>query len=181
MGSRSIFGDRHRIDRYCRAVDSLSSLADTIAAAGENKLDRRVRALNWFVAIVFVILPLVGLGFALRTLRLIRHGVRVAGTSINHKAVVRTDAHSRESRIVHYPIVQFLAPKGNTHTVTMSVSTGPREIGAVVKVIYPPERPEAAQIASFASLWFFPLFFCAPAVTFGFFIGAHVALSRFVE
>ena len=145
--------------------------------------------MNCFVAIVFVILTLVALFFVVRTLRLIRHGVRVEGTIIDYKAVVRTDAYSRESRTVHYPIVQFLAPSGDTHTVTMSVSTWRHNTSEVVKaiypfevvkVIYPFDRPEAAQIASFASLWFFPLFFCAPAVTFGAFIGVHLAWWRFV-
>ena len=137
--------------------------------------------MNWFVAIIFVILPLVGLVFTVKTLRLIRHGVRVAGTIIDHKTVTRTDAQSRNSRNVHYPIVQFLESSGNTHTVTMSVSTGRRKLGEVVELIYPPKRPEAAQIANFASLWFFPLFFCAPAITFGAFIGVHYAWWRFVE
>jgi Protein of unknown function (DUF3592) len=135
--------------------------------------------MNWFLIIVFGILPLIGALFAVRTILLIRHGVRVAGAIIDYEVV--ESSNGRTSTTAHYPIVRFTGTGGKVHTVKMTLSspatTG--KLGAVVKIIYPYAKPQAAQIERFSSLWFFPLFFCGPTLAAGAFVGGHYVWWRF--
>ncbi len=135
--------------------------------------------MKWFLIIVFGVLPLIGALFAVRTILLIRHGVRVAGTIIDYEVV--ESSNGRTSTTAHYPIVRFTGTDGKVHTVKMPLSspatTG--KLGTVIKIFYPHAKPKAAQIERFGSLWFFSLYFCGPALAVGAFVGAHYVWWRF--
>ena len=126
--------------------------------------------MNWLGLTIFVFLPLIGAIFAFRSIRLLQHGVRVSGTITNY-AVLSSSRHSKQ----HYPIVCFCDAAGETHTVTMSVSERPvaEHKRKPVKVIYPKDKPEAARIANFGSLWLLPLVFFAPALILVALVGVH--------
>ena len=99
-------------------------------------------------------------------MRLLQEGVRVQGTIIDYAAVSESRENGPGYSTFHFPVVRFRDAGGKTHTVTLSVSERPvaENKRKSVKVIYPKDKPDAARIANFGSLWLLPLVFFAPAL-----------------
>ena len=122
--------------------------------------------MNWIGLTIFVLLPAIGAIFAFRSVRLLQQGVRVTGTITDYAAVSESRENGPGYSTSHFPVVRFRDAGGKTHTVTMSVSERPvaETKRKSVKVIYPEDKPDAARIANFGSLWLLPLVFFAPAL-----------------
>lgn len=130
--------------------------------------------MNWLGLTIFVFLPLIGAIFAFRSIRLLQHGVRVPGTIIGY--FVTNEMNSGWGIItMYYPKVTFQDATGDMHTVTMSVSQQrvAKTKSKSVTVIYPKDKPDAARIANFGSLWLLPLVFFAPALILVALVGVH--------
>jgi hypothetical protein len=67
-----------------------------------------------------------------------------------------------------YPIVEFTDAQGNRLLGKTSTSSNPpsSKLGAVVTVLYQPQRPGRAEIESFMELWFMPAFFLGGGTLF---------------
>jgi len=88
----------------------------------------------------------------MRPLRLIRAGGRASGT------VVGVEESYAGRRKAYNPKVKFTAGDGRSFTFTSRVGGGKRPAdGETLSVIYDPRQPEEAEIASFGSMWAFPL------------------------
>ena len=131
--------------------------------------------MNWLGLTIFVFLPAIGAIFALRSIWLLREGVRVQGTIIDYEVVSESRQNGPGYSTFHFPVVQFRAAGGKTHKVTMSASERPvaENKRKPVNVIYPKGKPEAARIANFGSLWLLPLVFCAPALILAALVGIN--------
>ena len=130
--------------------------------------------MNWLGLTIFVFLPAIGVIFAFRSIRLLLQGVRVPG-AITDYSVVSEMTDSGGERTQHYPMVNFRDAEGKEHTVTMSVSERPvaENKRKPVKVIYPKDKPEAARIVNFGSLWLLPMVFFAPALILAMLAGVN--------
>jgi hypothetical protein len=96
-------------------------------------------------------------------------GSLTAGSYFLLRAVRRSRAWaSGEGVIVGYreneeasffPKVQFRLPSGEERQVISERSGSPRRlpVGARVRVMYAPDRPEAAEVVSFSNLWILPM------------------------
>ena len=122
----------------------------------------------------FVFVPAMGAIFAFRSMRRLQLGVRAPGTVTDYSSV-REMTDSGGERTQHYPMVCFRDAAGTEHTLTMSVSQ--RSVAEnkrkAVKVIYPKDKPAAALIANFGSLWLLPLVFFVPALMLAVLVGVH--------
>jgi len=125
--------------------------------------------MSWIGLVIFGLLPAIGGVLAIRSILLLRHGVRVAGTILDYEVQSRSGSGSRGHAVYHFPIVRYRDHKGKTHTQTMTVSDTPVDAAArkPVRMIYPRGRPEAARIENYWSLWLLPIVLCTPAVIYG--------------
>ena len=64
------------------------------------------------------------------------------------------------------PLIEF-SYQGQQRHFDSSYSSEDMEVGDTVEVYFPPGQPDDAEIKSFFSLWFLPLFFSIFALTFG--------------
>ena len=128
--------------------------------------------MNWFLLIIFGILPFVGALFAFRTWHLLRYGERVTGTITSHERVRVTE----HRKTFYMPTVGICDSNGNAHTITMRMSETPDRSGKheCLTVIYRKGKPETARLKRFASLWLIPLFLCGPAIVLGAIFGGHL-------
>lgn len=128
--------------------------------------------MNWFLLIIFGILPFVGALFAFRTWHLLRYGERVTGTITSYERVRGTE----HRKTFYMPTVGICDSNGNAHTITMRMSETPDRSGKheSLTVIYPKGKPETARLKRFASLWLIPLFLCGPAIVLGTIFGGHL-------
>jgi len=124
---------------------------------------------NWFVLIVFVIMPLIGAIFALRAWRLTRAGIRAQATIIDYK---RQESNFADWPSLYRPVVSFVDEKRKKHTVTLP-NVVRRLPSASIQIIYPRGKPQKAQLASLSSIWLLPFWFCGTAITIIVFIGSH--------
>lgn len=101
-----------------------------------------------------------------------RHWLRASG------AVTRnTELLSRQERTLLAPVVEFTNREGRAITFTSAAATSWQRYapGRRVPVIYNPELPDDAEIATFASRWFGPL---TLMVLGAFFLGLGLHLFR---
>ena len=135
--------------------------------------------MNWFLLIVFGILPFIGSLFAFRTIWLMKYGERVPGRISGYERV-RAGEHNK---IFHMPIVEFRDSDGKKHKITMQLSETRNRSGKSesVRVIYPKGKPQAARLERFASLWLIPLFLCGPAIVLGVIVGGHLLWWRIFD
>lgn len=141
--------------------------------------------MNWFVSIVFVIMPLVGAIFAWKSRHLSRTGVRVHAKIVDYERQgIDIGGHStyHVRRPQYRPMVSFVDEKRKLRTVKLPnvYSREPVDVGNTMPIIYPRGRPEKAQSAALSSIWLFPFWFCAPAVTIIVFIGSQWLWYRHV-
>ena len=141
--------------------------------------------MNWFVLIVFVVMPIIGAIFVLRAWHLTRTGIRLHAKVISYeRQETNIAAHSRNSdrREKYRPVVSFVDEKHKKHTVKLPnvYSPEPVDIGSSMPIIYPRGRPDKAQSATLSSIWFFPFWFCTPAVTIALWIGSQWLWYRYV-
>ena len=141
--------------------------------------------MNWFVLIVFIVMPIIGALFALRAWHLTRTGIRLHAKVMSYeRQETNIAAHSRTSdrREKYRPVVSFVDEKRKKHTVKLPniYSPEPVDIGSSMLIIYPRGRPDKAQSAALSSVWFFPFWFCAPAITIIVFIGSQWLWYRYV-
>jgi hypothetical protein len=140
---------------------------------------------NWFVVIVFVIMPLVGAMFAWHSWHLSRTGVRVQAKIVDYEyEAADIGGHSihGDRRPKYRPVVSFVDEKRKLHTLTLPkvFSTEPANVGHLIPIIYPRGQPQKAQSATLSSIWFFPFWFCGPAITIAAFIGSQWLWYRYV-
>jgi hypothetical protein len=96
---------------------------------------------------VAVGVQLAGVWHLLRSIRLLRSGVRKVGL-----VVAISDPTDRAA-----PVVEFADPDGVTHRVTLPLGGLAVAVGDAVPVVYPPGRPERACQPSVAGLWLVPV------------------------
>lgn len=61
-------------------------------------------------------------------------------------------------RTFHFPVVEFDAPIGESIVFRSDTGRGaPTPVGTVLPVVYDPAQPSRAELATFRSLWLFPL------------------------
>jgi Protein of unknown function (DUF3592) len=125
--------------------------------------------MNWIGLTIFVILPAIGAVFALRSIWLIQNGVRVPGTIVDYKVVTESRENGPGHSTYHFPVVRFSDTRGRSYTETMATSDKPSPPNKrkPVRMIYPKNKPEAARIENFSSLWLLPIIFCCPALIYG--------------
>lgn len=102
---------------------------------------------------------MIGIAGALarRPMRLVRSGGSAEGTVVGNEESVATGGRGAP-RTYHHPIVAFATAKGEK--VRFASGVGRRTAlpkGSAVRVVFDPERPEDAEIASFARLWLMPV------------------------
>jgi hypothetical protein len=137
---------------------------------------------NWFVLIVFVLLPALGAVLAVRNWLLFRHGVRVTGHIVAHERIEPMSG----SEAIHLPVVAFSDLAGRSVRVTMSGESPHRgdeanAVGARVKLVYPRDQPRRARYDERMLYWLVPCLCFIPAVTFAVFIGASLAWYALFE
>lgn len=123
----------------------------------------------WIGLVIFGLLPAIGGIFAIRSILLLRHGVRIPGTIIDYAVQSQSRIRGNGYAEYRFPVVRYRDTNGKTHTRTMTVSATPVAPAdrKPVRMIYPKRRPEAARIENFWSLWILPIVFCTPAVIYG--------------
>jgi hypothetical protein len=99
------------------------------------------------------------------TLRLLRAGGVAEGTVVDNEASL---VQSRgPARTFYLPIVQFTTKRGERISFTSRTGgLSARPKGSVVRVLYDPQRPQRAELASFRTLWLFPVVTSAFGLTF---------------
>jgi hypothetical protein len=101
-------------------------------------------------------------------------------TSTWHRAVgviVGFTERARKGRTSYFPQVEFTTPAGESFTFTSSVGSGRRSrIHRKVRVLFSPDDPSKAIIASFVNLWFLPAFLCVFVVMF-----AALSIQEFMK
>ncbi|MEO7253827.1 MAG: DUF3592 domain-containing protein [Casimicrobium sp.] len=141
--------------------------------------------MNWFVFIVFVVMPLVGAIFAWKSWHLSRTGVRVHAKIVDYErqgTYIGGHSIQGDRRPKYRPVVSFVDEKHKSHTVKLSkvYSHEPLNVGNSMPIIYPRGRPDKAQSAALWSIWFIAYWFCAPAVTIIVFIGSQWIWYRYI-
>jgi hypothetical protein len=134
---------------------------------------------NWFVLILFVVLPALGTVLGIRNWLLFRQGVRVTGRIVAHE---RLDAMS-DGETVYLPVVDFPDVHGRAVRVTMpgeSPHAGDEAnaVGAKVRLVYPCGRPKRARYDVRMLYWLVPSLCFVPALTIALFIGLSIAWYR---
>jgi len=93
---------------------------------------------------------LVGILFAIFTAISVGGSTSASGTVIGFTTA---------DKGISYPVVQFPANFAPiTFTMSYSSTNEPYKVGDRVGVLYSPDRPSAARVNSFFSLWYFPVF-----------------------
>ena len=99
-------------------------------------------------------------GFGILAFLAFRRAYRM--TSTWHRAIgaiVGFTEHSRKGRTSYIPRVEFTIPTGELVTFSASFGSSWRSrVGRSVRVLYSPDDPTKADIASFMNLWFLPGF-----------------------
>jgi hypothetical protein len=90
------------------------------------------------------------------TIRLLRAGGDAEGTVVDNEASV---VQSRgPARTFYFPVVQFTTNHGERISFTSRTgSLTARPKGSAVRVLYDPQRPQGEELASFRTLWLFPV------------------------
>ena len=114
-----------------------------------------------FVGGVSWVFLLLGLLFALKTLYLLRRGVRAEATVVDFEV---------DGEGSSYPVVEFAGQSGATHRVKLSVSGGGERLGTKTTVVYAAADPTYLIGTSLSQAWVF-------AVGFVFLGGVGVAIG----
>lgn len=112
------------------------------------------------ISLAFVAVGVATLGGALlltrRPIRLLRAGGSARGTVLdNDESMVQTGRGAANK--FYFPLIGFTTAKGEQIRFTSATGQGkalPK--GSEVRVLYDPERPDEAELATFMTLWFFP-------------------------
>jgi len=103
--------------------------------------------LCWAFGGVGVFAEGIALMLAHRPLRMLRAGGRARGRVGESEGEMVTSSRG-PARMAYFPSVSFTTAKGRR--------TAP-DIGTEVDVVYDPAQPREAEVATFASLWLFPV------------------------
>lgn len=141
--------------------------------------------MNWFMFIVFVVMPIISVILALRAWHLTRTGTRLQAKIIRYeRQETNMAAHtlSGDHRPKYRAVVGFADENGKMQSVKLPnvYSSELVAVGHSIEIIYPRGIPQKAQSAALSSIWLFPFWFCAPAVTIIVFIGLHLIWYRYV-
>lgn len=98
------------------------------------------------------LLLLLALGTAVQRTALVLSGLRAQATVVGARA-------SGSTRVTYAPVFEFTARDGRSYTVMSDVYGEESEIhfGSRLRVLYWPDRPQAARIDGFEPLWILPL------------------------
>lgn len=113
--------------------------------------------LCWAFGGVGVFAQGMALMLARRPLRMTRAGGRARGRVGKSEGEMVSGSRG-PARMVYFPTVSFTTAKGEP--ITFRSLTGRRtapEAGTDVDVIYDPAQPREAEVATFASMWLFPV------------------------
>lgn len=85
------------------------------------------------------------------------HASSAQGTVVNLKLSHHEHSHSSAANTLTYPVIEFRTPDGKTVSFTDQTASawGPK-LGAEVRVLYDPTRPDKAVIDDTFSLYFAP-------------------------
>ena len=93
---------------------------------------------------------------ARRSVRLSTAGGKSEGTVVGNEELVPTGQRGTP-RTYHLPVVAYMTPRGEKIRFTSRVGRGqPLPNGTPVRVLFDPDHPEDAEIATFARLWLMP-------------------------
>jgi hypothetical protein len=100
-----------------------------------------------------------------KTIRLVRQGIRTMATVVAYearKAEIGTSDVPTEVTF-HHPVIEFVDAGARKQRVTLQVASGekPYAEGSPVKIIYMAEEPEDARIAKFWETWLPAVFLLA--------------------
>jgi hypothetical protein len=138
--------------------------------------------LSRFLPLIFLGCGLGLLGAAARILRgtgaFLRRAVSATGEVVSLQTVPPTDAQELPT---YRPTVVFTVPPGQRVRFQSIAHSYPAEhaVGTKVPVLYDPERPQDARIASFTSLWLLPCILGGLGLTFAS-VGAAILLGWIV-
>jgi len=91
---------------------------------------------------------LLGLLIAMKSLHLVRRGVRADAIVVD----IESDSDGGS-----YPVVEFVDQSGASHRVTLSVSGGGERLGTSTTIIYAVDDPTYLIGTSFSQAWVFPV------------------------
>lgn len=96
-------------------------------------------------------------------------------------SLVRYEQRTDDDGTAYYPVVRFTTAAGREVEFTGGTGSSfrPYRAGRPLKVLYDPDDPQHASIASFMELWFFPLLLLGMGLLFcGIGVGVFVAVRR---
>ena len=112
---------------------------------------------DWLFTFIGGLAVLVALGLFRRTLGLLRGG-RADGVVVGFDQSTGAAGRDQGVRTFFRPKVRFAAGDGRTLTFTSTAGHAkPLANGTRVRVLYDRGHPEDAEVATFVSLWVFPL------------------------
>ncbi|MFH0727756.1 MAG: DUF3592 domain-containing protein [Pseudomonadota bacterium] len=113
--------------------------------------------LSWAFAAAGVFMEGVAIQLSRRPIRLLRAGGSVRGTVVDCEESLVGATHG-PARMFYFPIIRFTTPRGEN--ITFTSNAGRRTaIGkeSEVRVIFDPSSPHDAELATFRTLWLFPV------------------------
>jgi len=129
--------------------------------------------LKAFGLLVFVLMPAIGLLFAIRTWLLLRNGLRVTARIVGYKEE-RFDGGIDTDNSRSLPIVSFRDERGREHRVTLPHER-PRKWKGLrddeIRLIYRRGDPQHPKIAHVSTLWLVPAFLFGPAIVLAIALG----------
>ena len=103
---------------------------------------------------------------ARRSVRLSTAGGKAEGTVVGNEELVPTGQRGAP-RTCHLPVIAYTTPRGGKIRFTSRVGRGrPLPNGTPVRVLFDPDRPGDAEIATFARLWLMPTVLVVPGLPF---------------
>ena len=145
------------------------------------KPTRNSGGLPWYFYALFIGLGLlftaIGIGWTVKTRQFVASAVHVKGTLVEYAQHEDSDSGST----MYAPVVEFTTQDGQPIRFTSSTSSSMRswDVGQQINMLYDPQKPEHAEIASIFDLWFGPAIFLFIGIVFtAIGIGVWIAFRR---
>ncbi len=114
-------------------------------------------ALAWAFLAAGIAVQVIACLLLRRPLRLWRSGGMAVGRVLGNEEPMVASTGSASSLFI-FPVVEFTTPQGRTISFTSEVGRRTaRKEGSTVKVMFDPEHPNDASLATFTSIGMFPL------------------------
>lgn len=115
------------------------------------------QGLGWALLGAGVATQVIALLLLRRPLRLLRSGGKTRGVVVANEESMHASTGGRPS-LFFFPVVEFTTREGRS--IRFTSDTGRRVAppkGSSVRVLYDPNQPYDASLATFSALWMFPL------------------------